>query len=389
MDKQIINVVLYADRNYFVPLIVTIASALNAASDNTRLRFYVLYSDFSAADMQVIQEKCVGADIRWIRQNYALMQRSFQALGYRSLACYARLFVADLLPLDVSRAIMLDCDIVILSDLSELWDVNLDGAPVGACVNVGNPVCGMNDAGMFTRERICAEAPYFNSGVMVADLDVWRAQGASSRAIQLAKKYVGQFHYRDQCLLNVIFYNAWKQIHLAWNQQTFLFALPSYKYSIFSKTEYTEGLSNPRIVHFTTRHKPWGDRCYHDFAYVYHLHAARLGFSSRPIRSGVFRRFLLETDAQVYRIVSMWYRLRRMRASGFPGAKSYWGLVQIVLRNPIVAIPAVVFGLIGIVLFPRTSNPMVPAQPIPIRDLWRKAVAYFSQFVRRRVHIKT
>jgi hypothetical protein len=78
-----------------------------------------------------------------------------------------------------------------------------------------------------------------------------------------------------------------------------------------------------------------------------------------------------------------------MRACGFPGAKSYWGLVQIVLRNPIVAIPAVVFGLIGIALFPRTSNPVVPVKPIPIRDLWREVVACFSQFVRRRFHIET
>ena len=73
-----------------------------------------------------------------------------------------------------------------------------------------------------------------------------------------------------------------------------------------------------------------------------------------------------------------------MRASGFPGVKSYWGLVQIVLRNPIVAIPAVVLGFIGIALFPRTSNPVVPVQPIPIRDLWREAVAGASRFLAER-----
>ncbi|CAA0810457.1 Probable galacturonosyltransferase-like 4 [Striga hermonthica] len=93
---------------------------------------------------------------------------------------YARIYLADLLPTSVRRVVYLDSDLIVVDDIAALWRTNLRSAVLGApeyChANFtlyftsrfwSNPVF----AGAFRDRRPC----YFNTGVMVIDLEKWRA----------------------------------------------------------------------------------------------------------------------------------------------------------------------------------------------------------------------
>ncbi|KAK8959816.1 putative galacturonosyltransferase-like 7 [Platanthera guangdongensis] len=99
---------------------------------------------------------------------------------------YARNYLADMLEPCVRRVIYLDSDLVVVDDIAKLWGTDLRGRTVGA-----PEYCHANFtkyfterfwsdpklAGTFSARRPC----YFNTGVMVLDLDRWRRSGYTRR----------------------------------------------------------------------------------------------------------------------------------------------------------------------------------------------------------------
>ncbi|XAR55844.1 Polygalacturonate 4-alpha-galacturonosyltransferase [Bertholletia excelsa] len=92
---------------------------------------------------------------------------------------YARIYLADLLPSGVTRVIYLDSDLIVVDDIAKLWSIKLNsrilGAPEYCHANFtsyftqnfwANPLFST----VFTNRNPC----YFNTGVMVIDLEKWR-----------------------------------------------------------------------------------------------------------------------------------------------------------------------------------------------------------------------
>ncbi|KAL9244144.1 hypothetical protein vseg_017950 [Gypsophila vaccaria] len=100
---------------------------------------------------------------------------------------YARSYLADLLPRCVGRVVYLDSDIVVVDDISTLFNVDLNDFSVLAAPEY----CNANFTSYFTPtfwsnpslsitfsdRRAC----YFNTGVMVIDLTRWRANDYTRR----------------------------------------------------------------------------------------------------------------------------------------------------------------------------------------------------------------
>jgi len=99
---------------------------------------------------------------------------------------YARNYLADLLEPCVRRVIYLDSDLVLVDDVAKLWRTDLGGRTVGApeyChANFTKYFRGrfwsdQRFAGTFAGRRPC----YFNTGVMVLDLERWRQASYTQR----------------------------------------------------------------------------------------------------------------------------------------------------------------------------------------------------------------
>lgn len=91
-----------------------------------------------------------------------------------------------MIPADVKRVIYLDSDLVVVDDIGKLWQVDLEGKILAA-----PEYCRANLTKYFTGEfwsdRVLAKkfegrrACYFNTGVMVMDVEKWRRGGYTER----------------------------------------------------------------------------------------------------------------------------------------------------------------------------------------------------------------
>ncbi|XP_024924895.2 probable galacturonosyltransferase-like 4 [Ziziphus jujuba] len=92
---------------------------------------------------------------------------------------YARIHLADIIPTNVGRVIYLDSDLVVVDDIEKLWNVDMEdkvvAAPEYCHANFTQYFTGTfwsdsNLSKTFEGRNPC----YFNTGVMVVNVDKWR-----------------------------------------------------------------------------------------------------------------------------------------------------------------------------------------------------------------------
>ncbi|XP_075485080.1 putative galacturonosyltransferase-like 3 [Primulina tabacum] len=110
---------------------------------------------------------------------------------------YARIYLADLLPSSVTRIIYLDSDLILIDDISKLWQISLNSHVLGA-----PEYCHANFSHYFTSKFWSSpsfsatfrrrDPCYFNTGVMVIDLTKWRNHGFTKKLeywMKIQKRY--------------------------------------------------------------------------------------------------------------------------------------------------------------------------------------------------------
>ena len=144
-----------------------------------------------------------------------------------------------------------------VDSISPLWKVDLCGALLAA-VDVPGSERTM------TRLEMCAINGYFNSGVLLIDLDQWR----KTRALDQALDYISANSARvrhDQDALNACFYGRRKHLEYEWNATWPFFYPAVYGTPLLplSKHEVEAVQRNVRIIHFNGPTKPWSYFCDH------------------------------------------------------------------------------------------------------------------------------
>jgi lipopolysaccharide biosynthesis glycosyltransferase len=190
-----------------------------------------------------------------------------------SVATYFRLLAADLI--DEEKLLYLDSDILVLGDISLLWDLDMDRYPLAAVMDLI-----VRD---FHRLDLVESEGYFNSGVMMMNLKVWRELDLGEKVLSYIFSNPKNIIYADQCGLNGFLKGNWLRLELKWNLQSPFFD-KQYKnlFSIWSK-EFDLPIStqNPTIVHFSGNQKPWNFRSQHPYKGLYWKYLNTTPFARR------------------------------------------------------------------------------------------------------------
>ncbi len=116
---------------------------------------------------------------------------------------YARLLVGALLPPKIDRVLYLDGDIIVRGDIGPLWTTDLGGKTAGAVIDLPH----------YARKSTLGlppDAPYFNAGVLLIDLERWRRLKIGERAAEFARDHWDRMQWGDQCALNFVLQDDWK-----------------------------------------------------------------------------------------------------------------------------------------------------------------------------------
>jgi len=190
--------------------------------------------------------------LHWIRPDDTLVE-GLPVFGHIRPAAYYRILSPRVLPPEIDKALYIDCDVVVLADISPLWDMPFDGAPLQA-IRDGDAT--LQSRGITAYEGVGEEAgpePYMNSGVLVFDLLRWRDEGLCERVLESLRRNHGRVQFWDQDGLNASLHGNWAVLESKWNHRV------DCAHTVdVEPSEYLDSLASEAVVvHFASSLKPW------------------------------------------------------------------------------------------------------------------------------------
>lgn len=242
-----------ANSAYSIPLAVMLRSAADHLAPRRELVAYVIDDGLGdSVRSRIVESLPPHASVHWL----APIRPDVTGLplwGRMPVSTYDKLSVAECLPADLDKVIWLDCDMLVLADLAELWKMTLGDAHLLAVRDALVPdVSSRFGISAFDELGIDSSAPYFNAGMMVIDLRKWRALDVAKRAREYLRNYHDRVFFWDQEALNAVLSRNWTQVDESWNWSVNLDRLAR------NNSHSGNGeVKVPRIIHFTGNIKPW------------------------------------------------------------------------------------------------------------------------------------
>jgi lipopolysaccharide biosynthesis glycosyltransferase len=255
--RDAIRVVVAADEGYVMPMAACIRSIIDTLRPDDNLEVAVLSCGISGDSEQRLERswQCESCNVEFIPVDETL----YGGLPIKSVvhtrithASYAVLFLGTLLPSHWGRVIYLDVDTISRASIEELWKMPLEGQLVGAAQDDYVPTVASRYGVQGWQELgIDDDTPYFNSGVLLVDLDAWRKLAMHEEAVRYIEDNRHDILQSDQEALNAVVKGEWLNIGTEWNVTNY-----------WRKSERRNGrnadiLNNAKIRHFTGPLKPW------------------------------------------------------------------------------------------------------------------------------------
>lgn len=273
MKRSGYTILLTIDQTYLVPATVTLFSLLkNNPEQSFKIYLFCGESDpkWLTPLRKIVEGR--GSEIVVKRASKEIFNNIKINLHF-SASNYYRLLAADLIEED--QVLYLDSDTLIIGDIAPLWQVDLKGYPVAAVDDLI-----FRD---FHRLDLQESLGYFNSGVMMLNLKIWRELDLGNKVLAYIFSNPKKIIYADQCGLNGVLNGNWLRLDLKWNLQAALFQ-KEYKNLILSwnkKFDLEAANQNPLIIHFSGPRKPWQFRSRHPYKRLYWKYLNQTPFARR------------------------------------------------------------------------------------------------------------
>ena len=231
------------DDNFIKYTIVSIKSLIDNANQARCYIIYILNADISDAmksETLKLENNFVKIEFIDVKEQLDTIGKNLPLRDYYSKTTYFRMFIADMFP-EYKKAIYIDSDTVVVSDISKLYDVELGNNYVGACheqAMVQTEVYG----NYVERVMEISRNEYFNAGVLLINCEAFRSANVVQQFIYL----LGVYNFvvtQDEDYLNVICQGKVKWLDQGWNAEV---------YGIMPIAE-----SEIKILHYIMVSKPW------------------------------------------------------------------------------------------------------------------------------------
>jgi lipopolysaccharide biosynthesis glycosyltransferase len=244
------NIVFCADRNVLQGLHVAAYSVLNHINpDSGETRISILSDDLDDVDMKRLHDTLSAT-----KNEFSLVSHRVEASRFAeyprlngSVATYYRLAAAHIL--DVDRFLYLDVDTLCDLDVSVLFGLDMKDSPAAMVTEA--PLSTSVDRHVAQVLGNSHDAPYFNAGVILVNVEAWRREMITERAMEYLTKHPA--HFWDQSALNVVLHGKVLPLEERYNTIANMrknWPLLTGPYG-----------SNERLIHFVDYPKPWGFLC--------------------------------------------------------------------------------------------------------------------------------
>jgi len=252
---DIIHVAYAFDNRYSELACVSMASALS--NSESPIHFHVLESELNIESKNAITVlKDTFPTGKWTFHHVSRHDESrfITDFEHHSIETYYRLLLPDVLT-DVNKVIYIDCDTLVLDDISEVWDFDLSGSLAAAVPHMWCPE-------VFEKAKCYEIDWYFNAGVLLLDLQLIR----KSDVILLEFRVISELYektknagfqwYADEPVLNFILNRKVSKLPARANSMYPL----AFDNDFLPLAEQVEARKKPLIVHFGGYFHPFSFR---------------------------------------------------------------------------------------------------------------------------------
>ena len=246
--------------NQYAPyLAVYLQSIIDHAKEENLYDIVVFETDMSAENKKRIRALAhtPNFSIRFYNLQDAFGTKLYVSQHYFAKQCYYRLALGEVFK-KYQKAIFTDIDLAAVSDIFELFKIDMQGKPIAACEEIlwhTDIRAGKRQHGFFIDdylEKIGCFGLYYNTGVVVADIARFNETAGFQTLLQTAQE--NKFINLEQDVLNKVFNN------------NFYTLPPCYNFEVINgvfegKTEtfknYAAQVEEAKIYHYLAADKVW------------------------------------------------------------------------------------------------------------------------------------
>lgn len=206
-----------------------------------------------------------------------------KSTDYPSLATYLRLFIPQLLPVEVEKALYVDSDIIFKKDISVLYDSDI----------TNYALAGMEDAPNKHALRLGFPESdlYFNAGFILLNIKYLRSIDFTNKAMEYIRDYREKIILHDQDVLNALLHGKVLFVSIKWNMLDCFYKKRPFIAKKYMQ-ELNENLKSPAVIHFSGPLKPWHYGCPHPLRKEYFNYSRKFSWGcQKPDYHYVFRNF--------------------------------------------------------------------------------------------------
>lgn len=177
---------------------------------------------------------------------------------------YYRLLAYRLLPPSVRRILYLDPDILAINSLRPLWEMELGGCLFAAAAHTGKTEL----ANSVNRLRLGTDHDYYNSGVLLMDLEACRKEMDPETLFAFVREHEHELLLPDQDVLNAMYGDRILPLDDAvWNYDA-----RNYNNYLLRSSGVCDAawvMEHTSLLHFCGRAKPWKPGYFYRFGMLY------------------------------------------------------------------------------------------------------------------------
>ena len=259
--------VVYAIDSEYISHFTTSLTSLLENNSGVFENYFVVIEDFESEELKVA--------INYFHEKYNIELTTLDTKNLKfetsdlysmlpiSPATYYRLFLAELLPREIHKALYLDADTIILGKLEEIFQQDfvenyLLAVPESKFVVDSAPKT------LVSRNLIGNE--YFNTGVIFIDILKWRSESVTIKLMKTAMLHKENIWYYDQDILNIFFRDRIGELES--------------QYNVFRASKKLS--LKPKIIHYAGPVKPWHLFNSHPYRSEYKFYRKMTPFRFKP-----------------------------------------------------------------------------------------------------------
>ena len=278
------NIALCTDENFVIPCLTCITSILENNKDE-ECHVYVLTEGLTDNSIDKFHKLSTiysqPIEIRTIRIDKL---KNLKVRPPFPVSMYFRFLLPGILNGE-EKVLYLDCDIIVRHSIVDMYNVDLIDK---ACAVVIDQHC--DDVLMQNNVRI--RSSYFNSGVMVMNLDYWRKNNVANNLINYIYNNPERCIYPDQDALNIVLDSKVEYLNPTYNfQHYWAVSFHLSKTSYLRHKEIIEASKDPVIVHFCSQ-KPWHIKFYNPYKSEFYRYNKLHSFVGNAMRNKIIRTVL-------------------------------------------------------------------------------------------------